>query len=57
MNKREFFEQIELADNGGLEVEDVTQVGTATPALDQYGFYSRIALNNNGELKIVITNP
>jgi hypothetical protein len=57
MSELEFYEQINLADNGGLEIEDVSQVGSATPAGNQFEFYNRIALNNAGELKIVITNP
>lgn len=57
MNKKEFMENVKLADDGSLEIEVVTQVGVASTPENQYEFYKKIALNDDGHVKIIITNP
>lgn len=56
MNKKEFMENVKLSDDGLLEVEQNTQVGSATTVENQYEFYKKIALNEDGQVKIVIVN-
>lgn len=57
MNRKEFYEQISLADNGAFNVESVPQSGSAYNPLNQYEFFKNINLNDNGYINIVITNP
>jgi hypothetical protein len=56
MNKFEFFQNVQLADNGAVEVVSVTGLTDATiytPG-NQKEFFDNIELDENGKLKIYI---
>lgn len=56
MNKFEFFQNVQLADNGAVEVVSVTGLTDSTiytPG-SQKEFFENIELDENGKLKIYI---
>jgi hypothetical protein len=55
-SQKEFFEEVSLTDDGRVEMESVSQVGVAAPAKNQYDFFNKIKLNDNGSISVVITN-
>jgi len=53
-NQYDLFREVRIDVNGYLIVSIVTQTGVLTPTEDANDFYKKIALNENGELKIII---
>jgi hypothetical protein len=56
MNKFEFFQNIQLAENGAVEVVSVTGMtdSTITTPGSQKEFFEQIELDENGKLKVYI---
>lgn len=56
MNKFEFFQNIQLAENGAVEVVSVSGMtdSTITTPGNQEEFFSQIQLDENGKLKVYI---
>lgn len=55
-SQKEFYEEVSLTDNGKVEMESTTQVGSATNPDNQYEFFKKIKLNDDGSISVVITN-
>ena len=56
MNKFEFFQNVQLANNGAVEVVSVSGMtdSTITTPGNQEEFYSQIQLDEDGKLKVYI---
>jgi hypothetical protein len=56
MNKFEFFQNVQLTDNGSVEVVSVSGMtnSTITTPGNQKEFFEQIELDENGKLKVYI---
>ena len=53
-NQHDFFREVRLDINGHVIASTVTQTGTLETANDAKTFYDKIALDENGNLKLII---
>ena len=53
-NQKDFYENIVVENNGNVSVEETTQVGDITKCLNQYDFFTRVKLTDDGKLSIVM---
>lgn len=53
-NQYDFYSQVIMDPNGCPYVEETTQVGQITKCLDQYDFFKRVKLTDDGKISIVI---
>jgi len=51
-NQKEFFERLQLDANGNVKVVIVSKSGTDTKSTDQYDFFSKIEITDEGYLKL-----
>jgi len=51
-NQKEFFERLQLDANGNVKIVIVSKSGTDTKSTDQYDFFSKIEITDEGYLKL-----
>ncbi len=55
-NKKDFFQEVDINNNNKVVMESTAQVGQATIPYNQYEFFKKIKLNDDGSISVVITN-
>lgn len=51
-NKKEFFEKIQLDENGNVKIVIVSKSGTESKSTNQYDFFKNVEITEEGYLKV-----